>query len=837
MAYSYIRYAGNGSTTNYVFSFPYISADHIKVRVNGTLVTSWSFLNSSTIQFVSAPISGAIIDIRRETPKESSIVNFTDGSVLLERDLDLLATYDLYLAQETKDGLDSSISQTYLGVFDGQNKRITNVADPVAAQDAVTKNWVETTYTPELEAIALASAASASASAASAGNASTSASNAAGSAVAAASSAASAAALLDNFDDRYLGAKAADPAVDNDGAALVIGAIYFNNVSGRMKVYTSLGWVDSTSAAVVSLVIYEFVATAGQTTFSGVDAEAKALGYTVGGVFVTLNGLTLRPGEDYTATTGTSIVLASAASVGDELQVHAYNNFSVADIQSSAVSYAAAGTGAVATTVQAKLRESVSVKDFGAVGDGTTDDTVAIQNAFNSLTYGGTVNFENSKTYMIDGSYLPIQTLFGGVKPTSGTIIEGNNATLKVITSSAIGYCVLNLNAINNIVVNNLNIQGDVGRHVGVTGEFGHGLMVMGCDNIVLNNLFITLCWGDAVLFSEYAHINGNTNVDVSNCEFVDCRRQGVSVIDLTNGTFTGCSFRNIGATAVISPASGVDLEPDYVGAQASNIDFIGCTFNNNQSHGFIAGSTVNVVENIRLIGCSFYNNGASAITANSVGTTPKMRNVFEVVGCDIKGQVLVDNCKIIGGQIILEEIYTNSRYAVESAADLPFQMIGVTVLVTGTRRAAAIYGATSENNRKLISSCKFNQDGNTLTNLDQWTAIGGFVTLDNCQMTRTGAAPATGYTFSGATDFDGFNGKMVNCYLDPKLAVGFAQDQLMNRAAQRGWFSAAPTTGAHTVGEIVFNSSPTNAAGQPAGWICVVAGTPGTWRAFGVTV
>ena len=84
MAYSYVRYTGNGSTTNYTFSFPTISTDHIKVRVNGTLVTNWSFLSASTIQFAAAPANAAIIEIRRETPKDSSIVNFTDGSVLLE---------------------------------------------------------------------------------------------------------------------------------------------------------------------------------------------------------------------------------------------------------------------------------------------------------------------------------------------------------------------------------------------------------------------------------------------------------------------------------------------------------------------------------------------------------------------------------------------------------------------------------------------------------------------------------------------------------------------------------------------------------------------------------
>ena len=78
------------------------------------------------------------------------------------------------------------------------------------------------------------------------------------------------------------------------------------------------------------------------------------------------------------------------------IEVMVTSALAVGSTSSDLVSYLPAGTGAVATTVQTKLRETVSVKDFGAVGDGTTDDAAAIQLA---LTAGGTV-------YIPDGSYI-----------------------------------------------------------------------------------------------------------------------------------------------------------------------------------------------------------------------------------------------------------------------------------------------------------------------------------------------------------------------------------------------------------------------------------------------
>jgi len=93
-------------------------------------------------------------------------------------------------------------------------------------------------------------AASAAAASTSATNAATSATNAASSATAAAGSASTATAAsdaalaaLDSFDDRYLGQKASDPTLDNDGNPLVTGALYFNTTDGVMKVYEGSSWV------------------------------------------------------------------------------------------------------------------------------------------------------------------------------------------------------------------------------------------------------------------------------------------------------------------------------------------------------------------------------------------------------------------------------------------------------------------------------------------------------------------------------------------------------------------------------------------------------------------
>lgn len=184
MAIAYAQYLGNGSTKNFNVNFPYISRDHVQVKVNG-VPTSYTWLSSTTLQLPTAPAVGAIVDVRRVTPRDTLLVDFVDGSTLVETDLDLSALQVFYLAQEAFDLGEASLGVTEDGSFSALNRRISNILNPTLPQDAATKWFVENAMTSQVVlATDRANAAAGSASAAAG-----SASAASGSASAAASSA------------------------------------------------------------------------------------------------------------------------------------------------------------------------------------------------------------------------------------------------------------------------------------------------------------------------------------------------------------------------------------------------------------------------------------------------------------------------------------------------------------------------------------------------------------------------------------------------------------------------------------------------------------------------
>jgi hypothetical protein len=152
-----------------------------------------------------------------------------------------------------------------------------------------------------------------------------------------------------------------------------------------------------------------FTATQGQTVFNLTNVS-----YTpnTNSLAVYVNGSKQVSGVNYTETSVNSFTLTSGANAGDI--VEAVSGFSASNgtLYATGVKYNEGSTNAVNRTVQSKLQEILSPLDFGAIGDGVTDDTTAITNMVAALVSngGGTV-YLNGKTYYMGAGIVDFSAL------------------------------------------------------------------------------------------------------------------------------------------------------------------------------------------------------------------------------------------------------------------------------------------------------------------------------------------------------------------------------------------------------------------------------------------
>jgi len=191
----------------------------------------------------------------------------------------------------------------------------------------------------------------------------------AGSATAAAASATAAAASYDSFDDRYLGAKSSAPTLDNDGNALLTGALYWNSVSNTMFAWSGSAWGSISSTA--EIYRYKFVASGGETSVSGTDANGLTLSYLAGKEQVYLNGVLLVRGTDYTASNGTSITSLAALAASDILEIITFTAFDLATAISNTL-FDAKGDILVATAADTPGKLTVGTNGHYLQADSTT---------------------------------------------------------------------------------------------------------------------------------------------------------------------------------------------------------------------------------------------------------------------------------------------------------------------------------------------------------------------------------------------------------------------------------------------------------------------------------
>jgi len=161
MPNTYVDYTGDNTTTSFAFPFPYLDDTHVVVQLDTVALTGGKFVDqtvtthytiqtspSAAIIFVTAPATGDRIRIKRDSASNTALVDFENGSVLTEVELDRAYLHNLYLSEEIEEGSGKNVmtKDPVDGSFDADLAKIKNVADPTNPQDAVTKNYADTTF-------------------------------------------------------------------------------------------------------------------------------------------------------------------------------------------------------------------------------------------------------------------------------------------------------------------------------------------------------------------------------------------------------------------------------------------------------------------------------------------------------------------------------------------------------------------------------------------------------------------------------------------------------------------------------------------------------------------
>lgn len=285
---------------------------------------------------------------------------------------------------------------------------------------------------------------------------------------------------------------------------------------------------------------------------------------------------------------------------------------------------------------------------FGATGDGVTDDTTAIKNAF---LKGGHIVFT-------EGTYLVNED----INVLSNTYVEfKDGAILKRKATNEDTYFMFNVVNKNNITFKNVHLIGDRDSHTGTTGEWGYGFNICSSQHINILDCVIEKTWGDGIYIGYSYYTNPSQEpkfITVENSKILNCSRNGISLcsgeeIIVRNTYITGSNRTNPKAGIDIETEGPADTTPylkniiiDHVTTEVNNIG-IGVSVSNHNCENINISNHLSIGES----------SGFCIWNLNSSGTINYENS--KIVKCYSAG-ILVAN-KSINNHLLLKNIIVDT--------------------------------------------------------------------------------------------------------------------------------------------------------------------------------
>lgn len=229
---------------------------------------------------------------------------------------------------------------------------------------------------------------------------------------------------------------------------------------------------------------------------------------------------------------------------------------------SAKVRFTPAGTGAVSRTAQDKLREVVSVKDFGAVGDGVTDDTAAF-----------TAAFVASRKVYAPAPVVSYRVSAVTIPANSELITDGLATKLHQVAGTAVGTRIITVGG-SNVRIGTLTVKGNIATD---TNEQNHGIFMQAnatygsINNITIGDIYGEDIRGDVIYFGQATGgIYKLTNVHIGNITFDNVYRNGVSCVSadgfsVASVTGSRCGFTHMDVEANVGSGPCVNGVIGYI--------------------------------------------------------------------------------------------------------------------------------------------------------------------------------------------------------------------------------------------------------------------------------